>query len=79
MALQLIICSSCLSTQPDMQRAIEELQAELGDQIDIMRLECMAACNDVPAVMIELAYCPRLSPSSLRHQVMAAIGAGARA
>ena len=74
MALQLIICSSCIRSQPDMQHAIEELQAELGDQLDITRLDCMAACDDVPAVMIEYAYCPRLSPSGLRRRVIDAIG-----
>lgn len=72
-ALQLIICSSCLASQPDMQHAIEELQAELGNQLDITRLDCMAACDDVPAVMIEHAYCPRLSPHSLRRRILDAI------
>ena len=78
MPMQLIICTSCIAERPDMRLAIAELEAELGEQLEVLSLDCMAACNDVPAVMIEHAYCPRLSPSALRQRVIAAMGEGTR-
>ena len=43
--------------------------AEHEGEIILIELECMAACDDVPAVMLDYDYHPQVSPVELHNLV----------
>ena len=70
MAIQLTVCSLCLERNPETQQAIEQLQDELGEGLQVISLPCMAACDHAPAALIDYDYFPSLSPQLLRRAVL---------
>jgi NADH:ubiquinone oxidoreductase subunit E len=70
MAIRLTVCSRCLERDPETQRAIEQLQLELADRLQVITLSCMAACDDTPAAMLDYDYLPRICPHALRSKVL---------
>lgn len=65
MPVELIMCRLCSRSRPEFLRAIAQLSADYPDDLLIRELECMAACDDVPAVMLETDYFPRIPPCEL--------------
>jgi NADH:ubiquinone oxidoreductase subunit E len=65
MPLQLTMCRLCTQSRPEFLRAVNQLVAMYPNQIEVVELECMAACDDVPAIMIETDYHPQLIPQDL--------------
>jgi NADH:ubiquinone oxidoreductase subunit E len=69
MAIRLTMCSLCTLSRPEFMRAVAQIIAEHQDEIVLIELECMAACDDVPAVMLDYDYHPQVSPSELHTLV----------
>lgn len=69
MPVQLTVCRLCIGSRPDVFKAVSKLLAAFPDQLIVVELECMAACDDVPAVMLEADYFPQVSPCSLEQAV----------
>ncbi|HMQ30460.1 MAG TPA: NAD(P)H-dependent oxidoreductase subunit E [Chloroflexaceae bacterium] len=65
MPVQLIMCRLCSRSRPEFLQAIAQLSADHPDDLLVEELECMAACDDVPAVMIETDYFPQVHPCEL--------------
>jgi hypothetical protein len=78
MPVELTICRLCIGSRPDVFETVARLAAAFPDQLLVVELECMAACDDVPAVMLETDYFPQVSPCSLAHAVEERIGSLAR-
>ncbi len=71
MTLHLTMCRLCTRSRPDLLRAICQLTASYPNEIEIIELECMAACDDIPAIMIETSYYPHVAPQDLISHVRA--------
>jgi hypothetical protein len=73
--LYLTYCETCTQNTPDFLAAVHQLQREHPDELCVVELACMAACDAAPAVMIEeddddaFDYVPRISASQLYHQI----------
>jgi NADH:ubiquinone oxidoreductase subunit E len=65
MPLQLTMCRLCTRSRPEFLRAVRQLAATYPDKIEVVELECMAACDDVPAIMIDTDYHPQMIPQDL--------------
>jgi len=65
MPLQLTICRLCTRSRPEFQRAVTQLAQAYPGDIEVVELDCMAACDEVPAVMIEASYYPQMVPQEL--------------
>ncbi|GAB4433381.1 MAG: NAD(P)H-dependent oxidoreductase subunit E [Chloroflexi bacterium OHK40] len=69
MPLQITICRLCIRSRPDVLRMVAQLAAAFPEKLIVVELECMAACDDVPAVMIETDYFPQVTPPGLERAV----------
>ncbi|MBX0328166.1 NAD(P)H-dependent oxidoreductase subunit E [Oscillochloris sp. ZM17-4] len=65
MPIQLTMCRLCTRSRPEFLCAVAELVASYPSEIDVVELECMAACDDVPAIMVETDYYPQVVPQDL--------------
>lgn len=65
MPVQLTMCRLCAQSRPEFLQTIARLAAAHPDALVVEELECMAACDDVPAIMLETDYHPQLSPTEL--------------
>lgn len=66
MPLQMTMCRLCTRSRPEFLCAVAQLAADFPEALEIVELECMAACDDVPAVMIETDYYPQVVPCELQ-------------
>ena len=73
MPLQLTMCRLCTRSRPEFLCAVARLAAEFPEALQIVELECMAACDDVPAVMLETDYFPQVAPTDLLTLVREAL------
>ncbi|PDW04154.1 NAD(P)H-dependent oxidoreductase subunit E [Candidatus Viridilinea mediisalina] len=71
MRVQLTVCRFCTRSRPEFCRTVAELAQTYPNEIAIEELDCMAACEDVPAVMIEEDYYAQLPPCELIRLVEA--------
>jgi NADH:ubiquinone oxidoreductase subunit E len=78
MPVQLTLCQLCTRSRPEFRRAIAQLLSEHPDQLLVEELECMAACDDVPAIMLETDYYPQLPPCELIRLVEARLAESMR-
>jgi NADH:ubiquinone oxidoreductase subunit E len=69
MPVQLTICRLCIGSRPDVLEEVARLSAAFPDELLVVELDCMAACDDVPAVMVETDYFPQVSPCGLSAAV----------
>jgi hypothetical protein len=74
MPIEITFCRLCSRSRPAFLAAVRQLAAEHPNDLIIVELECMAACDDVPAVMIETDYYPQVTPNELIARVHAQIG-----
>ncbi|NTU81757.1 MAG: hypothetical protein HGA45_20660 [Chloroflexales bacterium] len=65
MSVQLTLCRLCARSRPEFLRALAKLTATYPNDLIIEELECIAACDDVPAIMLETSYYPQVSPGEL--------------
>lgn len=79
MPVQLSICRLCARSRPEFLQVIAQLVADHPGALRVEELECMAACDDVPAVMLGTDYYPRVSPCELIRLVRRRLAALARA
>jgi hypothetical protein len=79
MPVQLTICRLCIGSRPDVYETIVRLAAAHPQELVVVELDCMAACDDVPAVMLETDYLPKVSPRCLAHAVGERLGTLERA
>jgi len=70
MPIQLTICSLCTCSRPEIMHSIAQLRAEFPE-LAVVELDCMAACDEVPAVMIEYDFYPQVTPHELIQRVRA--------
>lgn len=77
MPLQLMMCRYCARSRPDVYTMITRLARAHPSELEVIELECMAACDDVPAVMIDTDYFPRIHATELEHEVLARLRAAA--
>jgi NADH:ubiquinone oxidoreductase subunit E len=75
MPIQLTLCRLCSRSRPAFLAALRQLAADYPDDLIVVELECMAACDDVPAVMIETDYFPQVTPDELMDRIRARVGA----
>lgn len=77
MPLQLIICRYCARSRPAFYNMVARLARAHPEELEVIELECMAACDDVPAVMIDTDYFPRMPPAELECEVLQRLRASA--
>ncbi len=65
MAIQLTLCRLCTRNRPDFHCAVAKLLATFPEHVVIEELDCIAACDEVPAVMIEADFFPQVDPYQL--------------
>ena len=65
MSVQLTLCRLCIRSRPEFLRALANLAATYPDDLIVQELDCMAACDEVPAIMVETDFYPQVSPSDL--------------
>lgn len=65
MPVQLTICRLCIRSRPAVFNTVMQLAEAFPEELLVVELECMAACDDVPAVMVETDYFPQVSPCRL--------------
>jgi hypothetical protein len=65
MPLHLTMCRLCARSRPEFLRALAQIAVSYPKEIEIVELECMAACDDVPAIMIDTNYHPQIMPHEL--------------
>ncbi|MGQ9480048.1 NAD(P)H-dependent oxidoreductase subunit E [Chloroflexus sp.] len=63
--IELTICRLCSRSRPDIWQTLSRLRTAYPGALCIVELDCMAACDDVPAVMLEYDYFPRVTPQQL--------------
>lgn len=68
-SLELTLCKFCARSRPDFLRALAQLQAAYPHDIVVEELDCMAACDDVPAIMVDTEFYPRCTPRELINAV----------
>jgi NADH:ubiquinone oxidoreductase subunit E len=69
------MCRLCTRSRPEFVCAVAQLAADFPEALQIVELECMAACDDVPAVMLETDYYPQIAPRELQELVRREIAA----
>lgn len=69
MPVQLTMCRFCIRSRPEVQRTVAQLVKEFPNQIEVEELDCIAACDDVPAIMIETDYYPQVAPCELARLI----------
>ncbi|MBP1465572.1 NAD(P)H-dependent oxidoreductase subunit E [Candidatus Chloroploca sp. M-50] len=69
MPVQLTMCRFCIRSRPEVQRTVAQLVKEFPNQVEVEELDCMAACDDVPAIMIETDYHPQVAPCELARLI----------
>lgn len=74
MPVELTICRLCIGSRPDVRETVARLASAYPGQLLVVELECMAACDDVPAVMLETDYFPQVTPCSLLTVVRERLG-----
>ncbi len=52
-----------------MLRAINQITTSYPNEIEIIELDCMAACDDIPAIMIETKYYAHVAPQDLISRI----------
>lgn len=70
MPLDLIFCRQCARSRPTFLATLKRLAATHPQDIRLVELDCMAACDDVPAAMIETEYFPRANPREFEQEVL---------
>ncbi len=70
MPLDLIFCRQCARSRPTFLATLKRLAATHPQDIRLVELDCMAACDDVPAAMIETDYFPRVNPREFEREVL---------
>jgi NADH:ubiquinone oxidoreductase subunit E len=73
MPIQLTMCRLCTRSRPDFLRTVAKLVKEHPDDLFVVELDCMAACDDVPAIMVEYDYHPQVTPQELTAAVHTAL------
>ncbi|OAN37102.1 hypothetical protein A6A03_05520 [Chloroflexus islandicus] len=63
--VELTVCRLCARSRPDIWQTLARLRTAHPNELHIVELDCMAACDDVPAIMIEYDYYPRVTPQQL--------------
>lgn len=71
MPLTLTVCAVCTASLAPFATVICELLRTYEGQLAVVELNCMAACEDVPAVMIDYDYFPSITPEGLYARIKA--------
>jgi hypothetical protein len=74
MTLRLTYCVLCLQGHPPLIAFLHNLLHRHADQVYVVELKCMAACDDNPAVIIGVDYIPRITLRELEGRVQAHLG-----
>lgn len=78
MPVTLTICRLCARSRPEFLEAIAQLIAAHPGDLVVEELECMAACDDVPAIMVETDYIPQVRPCDLSDAIERHLGVSTR-
>lgn len=71
MPVQVTFCRLCSRSRPAFLAALQRLAVDYPDDLIVVELECMAACDDVPAVMLDTDYFPQVTPDDLVARIRA--------
>jgi len=69
MALRLSYCGQCARFRPEIKRTIAKLKQEYPNDLHVVELECMVACDDGPVAMIEYELLTHVTPDDLYQRV----------
>ncbi len=69
MSLLLTYCENCMRSMPAFLQAIHDLQTEYPDDLCVVELGCMAACDVAPAVVLEDSYMPHTTIAALQNEL----------
>ncbi len=69
MPLYLTYCTNCTSDMPEFLNALEEIQQTYQDDLCVVEVDCMAACDTAPTVVLDDDILPRVSVFALRELV----------
>lgn len=67
MPVRVVFCGLCTPKQSDIYELLQQLRTNRDADVEVMELECMAACDETPAVMIGHHYYPQMTANALRH------------
>jgi hypothetical protein len=69
MAIRLVLCGLCTPNRPQVYDLALQLQREYRGELVVIEVDCMAACDESPAFMLEHDYYPAVSAPELRRLV----------
>jgi hypothetical protein len=75
MALYVTLCRTCTRSRPELSRMVSQLIGAYAHELVIVELECMAACDDMPALMLDAEYFPEITAEELERAVCERLGA----
>jgi NADH:ubiquinone oxidoreductase subunit E len=67
MPIRVVFCGLCTPKHPDVYELLQQLRTTYNAGLEIVELECMAACDETPAVMIGQRYHPQMTVNALRQ------------
>lgn len=69
MPLSLTLCAQCTGRNPDFNCVIARLRREYAENLQVVELNCIAACEDGPSVMLEYDYFGHITADELYRLV----------
>ncbi len=73
MPVRLTYCQQCARFHRELQRTIARLQRTYPNDLRVVAVECMAACDEPSVAMIEHDFLTQVDPADLERRVIAAI------
>lgn len=67
--LHLVYCQSCSENSLDFLRTVSKLGTEYPNDLCVVDLDCLAACDTPPSVMLEYDFFPAITPMELYQRV----------
>lgn len=69
MIINLVYCHTCTMYDEEFLGTIGQLKETYQDDLHVVTVDCMAACDQAPAVMLEYDYVPKAKPRDLTRRV----------
>ncbi|NJP06177.1 MAG: hypothetical protein HC837_11435 [Chloroflexaceae bacterium] len=70
MIVQLTFCQTCTQNSFDFLNMVNELEQTYPHDLCVVQLNCIAACDEVPAVIIDYDFIPNISAAELNQKVL---------
>jgi NADH:ubiquinone oxidoreductase subunit E len=76
MSVRLVLCGICTPNLPPVYETVRQLQREYSNDLIVVEVDCMAACDESPAVMLGHDYHPVVTAAQLRELVEQSLATG---